>query len=139
MSDYKPRAGVDARTRDGRRASNPTENRYGWFAMVEGVKRQFLPDGSHYFNVKGFDLVADWPVSPAPTGPVRMVTRPEIVPGTYGRIRVETSYDSSPRQIVLALTEPNRVGDFWLTAPELRAAAETLSQLADAMEQESKL
>lgn len=78
-------------------------------------------------------------VAPAPSaGPVRMVTRPKIVPRMYGRVHVKTS---SPdfRQITLELTKPNTVGGYWMTAPELRAAAKTLSQLADAMEQESKL
>jgi len=148
MSDYKPRAGVGARTRDGRKAIDPISNTYGWCAWVDGVKRQFFANGRHYFGDERLDLVADWqePVTPAPTGPVRMVTRPEIVPGVYGRLRVwelTTDHNNDP---VAPITFASRVGGHsmgaspaMLTAAELRAAAETLSQLADAMEQESKL
>ena len=74
-----------------------------------------------------------------------MVTRPEIVPGVYGRLRVwelTTDHNNDP---VAPITFASRVGGHsmgaspaMLTAAELRAAAETLSQLADAMEQESK-
>lgn len=146
MSDYNPRAGVDARTRDGRRATNIRridDPIYSFEGDIDGRTLSWTETGNYWFGTEGgaFDLVADWqePVSPAPSaGPVRMVTRPEIVPGVYGRVKVETT-SSDFRQVILALTEPNRVGDFWLTASELRAASETLSQLADAMEQESKL
>ena len=74
------------------------------------------------------DLVAEWPSDDAPTGPVRTVTRKEIVPGVYGLVTVE-----------------NRVGGCRLALPrdnffcadnvgELRAAIATLTEIADAME-----
>ena len=86
--------------------------------------------GGRYFGntESGYDLVAEWTDEPAPTGPVRTVTRKEIVPGVYGLVTVE-----------------NRVGGCRLALPrdnffcadnvdELRAAIATLTEIADAME-----
>ena len=148
MSDYKPRAGVDD---DGWIAHSPGPCPVPPETMVEVKWRAGAIASSFPFPREAKEL--NWHVithyrivSPAPTGPVRMVTRPEIVPGVYGRLRVwepTTDGDNAP---VAPITFASRVGGHSMgappamfTAPELRAAAETLSQLADAMEQESKV
>lgn len=65
------------------------------------------------------DLVAEWT-----EGPVRTVTRKEIVPGDYGIVKVTTN----PHVWV-------SIGVFREQTPaELRAAAATLTEIADALE-----
>lgn len=74
------------------------------------------------------------PVKPAPTkqdGPVRTVTRKEIVPGTYGQVRVLRKMEGQQRvQVELG----SHLGYATLSADELRAAASTLIDLAEALE-----
>jgi hypothetical protein len=65
------------------------------------------------------DLIAEWQ-----EGPVRTVTRKEIVPGWYGIVRV------------------TNMGDVSIPAPgqdpaQLRAAAATLIEIADALEEQT--
>ena len=79
------------------------------------------------------DLIAEWP--DAPTGPVRTVTRKEVVPGIYNRLGVgEQSGDC----IWVGLVEND--GDYdlgsLLNASQLRALAATLTEIADALEEE---
>lgn len=59
-----------------------------------------------------------------PTGPVRTVTRKEIVPGTYGKVKVDLYDDGSP---LLRLDFPKSIA-------EIRAAIATLTEIADALE-----
>lgn len=59
------------------------------------------------------------------TSPVREVTRKEIVPGKYGIVQVEG--DTPPGTVFIGIREAAH-------ASQLRAAAATLIQLADAME-----
>jgi hypothetical protein len=66
------------------------------------------------------DLIAEW--TEALTGHVRTVTRKEIVPGVYGNVIVWN--DGSGDVSVMNMR----------TAPELRAAVATLSEIADALE-----
>lgn len=67
-------------------------------------------------------------ISRAPQSPVRTVTRKEIVPGVYGMVTVENRFGGCR----LAFPCDN----FFCAenAYELRAAAETLIQIADALE-----
>lgn len=62
------------------------------------------------------DLISEWPSD----GPVRTVTRREIVPGVYGAVRV----DCLGYTVVMPSRSPT----------ELRAAAATLIEIADALE-----
>lgn len=77
------------------------------------------------------DLVAEWH-----DGPIRTVTRREIVPGTYGRIKVTGTYEGNRvtmewgRSDVITAAVPI-VG---LSAEELREAAHLFNQLAEALE-----
>jgi hypothetical protein len=59
-------------------------------------------------------------VSRAVQGPVRTVTRKEIVPGVYGKVQVFGSLNVST--------------ELMQGAAELRAAISTLTQIADALE-----
>ena len=64
------------------------------------------------------NLIAEW--TDAPTGPVRTVTRSEVVRGEYGRVVVTAA------------------GGTWMrdcfTADELRVSIATLTEIADALE-----
>lgn len=60
-----------------------------------------------------------------PSSPVREVTRKEIVPGVYGTVRVGFRGETYVNI---------RMERDYHTAPELRAAAATLIELADALE-----
>lgn len=56
--------------------------------------------------------------------PIRTVTRKEIVPGVYGKVEVSLYPDGSPCILV----------SFPKTATELREAAHTLTQIAEALD-----
>jgi hypothetical protein len=74
-------------------------------------------------------------IDPPNAGPVRTVTRKEIVPGTYGRIEV---LDSTNDGAQVRIDGPHPVSPhLWLTPVELRAAASTLIEIADALESET--
>lgn len=86
------------------------------------------PDGGENQN-KPDDLIAEWTEdTPEPDGPVRKVVTEtvEIVPGTYNYIEVNMA-QPSPGHVNVRLK-----GD--MNAEELRAAATTLAQLADALD-----
>jgi hypothetical protein len=80
------------------------------------------------------DIVAEG----EPTGPVRTVTRKEIVPGIYGKLNVTGTYQKSRVTLDWVTddfyTAPPIVG---LDASELRAAAATLTEIADALESQT--
>lgn len=73
------------RTRNGRKVGPMARHEYGWTA--DDGFRIYDADGK---RVLGFgtpeptDLVAEW----ADEGPVRTVTRQEIIPGTYDGVKV---------------------------------------------------
>lgn len=69
-----------------------------------------------------FKIVTD---APQPAGPVRTITRKEIVPGVYGQVVVCDEGNSC------------RVR-YMRDAVTIRAAIATLSEIADAMEENSK-
>ena len=77
------------------------------------------------------NLIAEW--TDAPTGPVRTVTRSEIVPGIYNRLGV--GHQCGDR-IWVGLVEND--GDYdlgsLLDAGQLRALAATATEIADALE-----
>lgn len=66
----------------------------------------------------------DWEI--VEDGPVRTVTRKEIVPGEYGKVIVATG--------VMSTTTPWVSCEGNLTSDELRSAAMVFSQLAEALE-----
>lgn len=79
--------------------------------------------------LSGEDLVAEWH-----DGPVRTVTRREIVPGTYGKIFIN-DYNESANTVSLNVKDD--FGCVYFNAEELREAAHILNQLAEALEDKS--
>ena len=85
------------------------------------------------------DLVALYPASAETEGPVRVttVTRHEIVPGNYGRLKVGDPLSLSDHvSVAFCLRDQpgSAVSIAALTAEELRAAAKVLTELATALE-----
>jgi hypothetical protein len=137
---WTPREGAYGRTRDGRRVGPLYDNRksddhrnYAWKCLgVEYIHRSDGKDGPYNaaWCVDGrfyettthpLDLVAEWIDSP-----VRIVTRREIVPGTYGTVAVG---DVTTNGNAVAIS----VGSGHYTPDELDAAARVLTQLAGAL------
>ena len=87
-------------------------------------------------------LVAEWVETDA-EGPVRTVTRREIVPGVYGRVLVTEAGKGDAGYGGVCVEWCNRNGEphsqnyrdpALMTAQELRSAAMVLSQLAEALD-----
>lgn len=77
------------------------------------------------------DLIAEW--TDAPTGPVRTVTRKAIVPGTYsGGVTVVSADDLIAGCRVSIATALGHAD-----AGQLRAAIATLTEIADALEEQA--
>lgn len=131
----KIEAGKYYRTRDGRkvgpmvRPAKPDE--YPWHGTGPlGNCIWYRSEGGKFHGPimqNALDLIAEW--TDEPTGPVRTVTRKEIVPGVYGR--VEVTADGAVRFVwARGVTQG---GPTLMSAPELRAAAAVLTELADAL------
>lgn len=92
------------------------------------------PDGSaHFVDAKDSPrLVAEW--TDAPTGPVVTETVKRIVPGYYGvvEVTIDASLHSEVGIRISSINGPGRP-ELYLDADELRAAAATLLELADAL------
>lgn len=88
--------------------------------------------GNYYEGYDHVDSLSDWPhwriISRANQGPVREVTRKEIVPGVYGQIRV---YDEPCEKGHVCLGSV-KVSYHW-TVDELTAALDTLTQIRAAL------
>lgn len=94
--------------------------------------------GLTYTDVDGDEEVSinpdDWDL--ISEGPVRTITRREVVEGVYGRIKVVHSYGS---KLAIAITGPtldHEVTAWSLTSAELKAAAAVLLELAGALDSE---
>lgn len=118
-------AGKHYKTRDGRKVGPMVAQHQLW---VCGIEAWYL-DGkwSHLGGPDPDDLIAEWT-----EGPVRTVTRREIVGGKYGRVRVNGRWEGGVIVFVEGIDHPT--GAPVLTAPELRAAAATFLELAEALE-----
>ena len=70
-------------------------------------------------------------------GPIRTVTRREIVPGVYGRLEVCVPYLDSCMSVLLVDRGGNRHDQInYLDATELREAAHLFNQLAEVLEED---
>lgn len=96
-------------------------------------------DTPYWIDSVGQEMAQDSPywriisrASDKPASPVRTVTttRQEVVPGVYGKVKVTTPKSSLPGVAGIDLT-----CDGWWTATELRAAAKTLTEIADALDE----
>lgn len=128
------------RTRDGRKVGPMsvwrayTDEDGGPLFDCEGGEfsgNYWSSDGSNgepdVINDPDFDLIAEWG-----EGPVRTVTRKEIVPGTYGVLSVKevAPWHSGDAPVAHVCIPPHH-----LPASELRAAAATFIELADALDE----
>lgn len=129
-------AGKFYRTRDGRKVG-PMEKRGSFGNFDYGIsfpdERRWNSLGRRYPDAHepDSDLISEWS-----EGPVVTETVKRIVPGVYGRVSVGTD---SIGYVSICLTAPlggehreDHARSF--DAPELRAAAAVLTQLADALE-----
>lgn len=108
-------------TRDGRRVGPMTGNNFKW---VDGKGAGDDPSWENDGTSMGdwAKLISEW--SEATTSPIRTIHRKEIVPGVYGPLTVYAS--------------DCRVGIKWhgfTTADEIRQAIQTLTEIADALEE----
>ena len=83
------------------------------------------------------DLIAPAHPEQAPTSPIRTVTRKEIVPGVYGNVSVKQGAKGTVGVAIVGDVHADPrvyIGHCYVTASELRAAASTLTEIADALE-----
>lgn len=115
---------------------------YNSFKQKGGGQRVWMEEGGNRwacFADHKDTIVAEWVDEPLRSGPVRIVTRHEIVPGTYGRLLVEGVSElwggSIPMTLIAVAGDgPDGGWRAYLTASELRATAATLIELADALD-----
>lgn len=103
------------------------------------------PKGDHYYPDSGFwlrsethdyDLISEW--TDEPTGPVITETVKRIKPGVYGIVQVvqPPPHNALGSCVQICLNYNGKhVPHLWVTAPELRAAAATLTEIAEALEE----
>ena len=109
---------------------------YDFYGSDGENDRVFQKDGRHgASNIRPdptMDLIAEWT-----DGPVRTVTRREVVAGSYGRVRVGRVVDvpdcNNP-DVPHASRVSLAMDDAEYTAAELKAAAAVLLELAGALE-----
>lgn len=107
---------------------------FTWSATPQGFDwwndNEFTPEGQAEFERMKRLYAEDMA---AKEGPVRTVTRKEIVPGVYGCVSVSHAWP----KLAVALIDPNvkadHIGHANLTKAELTDAIETLTQIRDAM------
>lgn len=85
----------------------------------------YAPDGTLLYSVPESDRVAHRLIAEWTEGPVRTVTRREIVPGVYGRVCLIGKYTGDSVHVEIGTG---------CNAAELRAAAATFLELAEALE-----
>lgn len=90
----------------------------GQYAPAWFPDGRFMPRPGHQN-----DLIAEW--TDAPTGPVRTVTRKEIVPGVYGGLRVSMAHGA----VFLSMDDEAEHD-----ASDIRHLIATLTEIADALE-----
>lgn len=127
------------RTRDGQKVG-PIKSRrdkvYPFHGRLDDtVSPSFTKDGYYWRSEleSPDDLIAEWVDEPAasqPAGPVRTITRKEIVPGSYkGPVHIYEADNDSVR-----LSVPG----FHYKLVDLKNIIETLTEIADALEENEK-
>jgi hypothetical protein len=146
----KIEAGKFYRTRDGRKVGPMMMSCHGdEGGFVSDEHCLYRRDGTFGYGdvvCPSFDIIAEWtealhksdcalhnmpamPNGDCDCGPVRTVTRKEIVPGAYGRVMVSKSITDASH-ICVELT-----GGIAFSRAELTAAIDTLTQIRDAMQE----
>lgn len=119
------RSGISYQTASGEKIlrlerSDFPNGRYGW---TDGTGRLWDSQGERAFgDVPGDNIVSAW--NQTAEGPVRTVTRREVVDGNYGIVHVAL-YDETRVQVSIGGCA---------NANELRSAAMILSQIAEALD-----
>ena len=95
-----------------------------YFDIGYGKEGLWRYDGFDVWDYGKNNLIAPWTTEP--TGPVRTVTRKEIVPGVYGDVELagDDTYSGAFGIRINTLMDASR----------LRAAIATLTEIADALE-----
>lgn len=91
----------------------------------DGLVIQLQGLSSGVWSVDRFELVEP---APSNSSPVRKVTRTEIVPGTYGDVKVT---DEAPLGLFIEYRE-------YADLTNLRSAARIFNEIADALDEQSK-
>jgi hypothetical protein len=131
----KLEAGKYYRTRDGRKtllsANDSRDEAYPWFCDVNDW-HGLDPMGRSCIGDSSVDLVSEWI-----DGPVRTVTRKEIVGGMYGVVEVVPG--DWPKRVGIRMSNLHGPGgpELHCDAAQLREAATLFDQLASALEQPS--
>lgn len=141
------------RTRDGQKAqvwSNESDL-YPWvMRLPSGVKHTVTRNGLYFHDRLAehpLDIVAEWhedsldrieaEIKAELASPVRTVTRKEIVPGSYGAVSVvKFLLPGRADEAGVAICTESGLHKR-MNAAELRAAAATLIEIADALDAES--
>lgn len=101
-----------------------------WRVMNDYGQIRFVSDDG--IGSEGFRLVSEAPPDPspetAPTGPVVVETAKRIVEGVYGLVRVDVH-----RSARVFYIDPE--DGYQATPEQLRAAAATLTEIADALDE----
>lgn len=124
------------KTRDGRKLGPmgtwSQTNTYRWSDKSGDGSEIWADNGSFLIGEdSASDLIAEWPTET--TGPVRTVTRKEIVPGVYERLTVAPAENGN-----VAVKFNGALGSYsMLSASELRAAIATLTEIAEALEEQA--
>lgn len=120
----KIEAGKYYKTRDGRKVGPAYKTDWPSKDCAWAVHSMWLyrDDGTCGSNESSDDLIAEWT-----DGPVRTVTRREVVEGVYGIVRVDTHRD----QVVISIDPSDGHNP---SAAELKAAAAVLLELAGALD-----
>lgn len=132
-NEMKIEAGKYYKTRDGRKVG-PVREQNGYLTTD---RWHYAENGECcYKGISGnekhpeFDLISDWQ-----EGPIRTVTRREIVAGVYGKVFIN---DYDPLENTVSLNVKEDFGCVSFNAEELREAAHILNQIAEVLEENSK-
>jgi hypothetical protein len=134
----KIEAGKYYLSRDGRKFGPMVDNGGddGWPMTEVGHKAPcWTRDGyiSTHFGSLPADLIAEW----EPTGPVITETVKRINPGVYGTVEVLSGpTDTYSTSVQITMRNGSAFSPhLWFDAAELRAAAATLTEIAEALEE----
>lgn len=130
----KPEIGKSYKTKSGLRASCIGLSTNMFQIRVDGVT-SFVDDGCFWLDDKGIfnglkekfgdlSIVSEWN-----EGPIRTVTRKEIVVGEYGKIAI---IDSNEQSVRLSLIYSG------FDSSDLRSASKLFIELADALEENNR-
>lgn len=124
----KIEAGKFYRTRDGRKVGPVDVDGTDYWcvsARLGGIENSWRLNGLWHASLPAhkLDLIAEW----KDDGPVREVTRKEIVPGRYGKLQLGVGVNSP--KVYLDFAEGNM-----FDAADLRSLIATLTEIADALD-----